>query len=166
MTIRKIDEIVKLTSHPMEKFLDIDENSTEMVVTKRNTELLPYEQFDDKDKEIETDYQIVMDSALDIVDRVTGIMDKGAVEPKHIARLTEVVGQHLTIALSAAEKKAKLKENRDRLELRKTQKSGNGANITNFNIITDRNSLLKHLRQTVEGEYAVIENEQNDNKKE
>ena len=52
MAIRKIDEIVKLGTHPLEDFFDIEAGSTEMVTTHRRTEPAEYEPYDVKDKEI------------------------------------------------------------------------------------------------------------------
>jgi hypothetical protein len=145
MATRKIDEIVKLGSHPLEKHFDVEENSTEMVVYRRNTELEEYQEYDTKDKEIEQDYQLVMDRALDMADKLSEYIDGGA-EAKFLARLAEVAAQQLNIALSAAEKKAKLKDTKDKFVHRKNTTPGNKTiNNNNITITMDRNELLKSL---------------------
>lgn len=145
MAIRKIDQIVKLGKHPLEEHFDVEEGSTEMVVSTRKTELGPYEAYDAKDKEIEEDYQLIIDSALDMVDRLKEHIDGGA-EAKFLARLTEVAGQQLGIALSAAEKKAKLKDNKDKFIHRKNTAPGNKTiNHNNMTIVMDRNQMLKSI---------------------
>jgi len=145
MAIRNIDKIIKLGSHPLEDHFDIDKGSTELVVTKRKTELGKYESYDDKDKEIEEDYQMIMDSALDMVDRVREHIDGGA-EAKFLARLAEVAGQQLSIALNAAEKKAKLKDSKDKFNFRKATAPGSKTiNNNNMTIVMDRNEMLRAL---------------------
>lgn len=159
MTIRKIDEIIKLGSHPLEEHFDIEERSTEIVLTKRNTELEPYDSYDHKDEEIEKDYQMIMDSALDMVDRLKEHIDGGA-EAKFLARLSEVAGQQLNIALSAAEKKAKLKDNKDKFNHRKATAPGT-KNITHNNtiIVADRNAMLNEILNSgnvIDGEVVEV----------
>lgn len=145
MSIRKIDEIIKLGSHPLEDHFDIESKSTEIIITKRETELEPYDLYDKKDTELEQDYQMVMDSAMDMVDRLKEHIDGGA-EAKFLARLAEVAGQSLGIALNAAEKKAKLKDSKDKFTHRKNTTPG-PKNVTqnNTTIIMDRNQMLDAL---------------------
>lgn len=144
MSIRKIDEIVKLGKHPLEEHFDIERGSTEIVVTKRNTELTEYQPYDEKDKELEQDYQLVMDSALDLVDRLREHIDGGA-EAKFLARLAEVAGQNLSLALTAAEKKAKLKDNKDKFNFRKSAAPGNKNITNNTTIIATQSEVLAAL---------------------
>lgn len=142
MSIRKIDQIIKLGSHPLEEHFDIESKSTEIVTTKRETELEKYELYDSKDTELEQDYQMVMDSAMDMVDRLKEHIDGGA-EAKFLARLAEVAGQQLGIALSAAEKKAKLKDSKDKFVHRKNTTAGpKSITQNNTTIIMDRNQML------------------------
>lgn len=155
MATRRIDEIVKLGTHPLEKHFDIDEKSTEMVTTNRKTELEVYEPYDTKDKEIEEDYQIIMDTALDMVDMVKTRIEEGA-EAKFLARLIEVAGQQMNIALSAAEKKAKLKDNKDKFNFRKTTTPGHKT-VNNTTIIMDRNEMLANLLKPKEDDIIDIE---------
>lgn len=149
MAIRKIDEIVKLGKHPLEDHFDIERGTTEIVTTQRKTEVEDYEPYDSKDKEIEQDYQMIMDNALDMVDRLKEHIDGGA-EAKFLARLAEVAGQQLGLALSAAEKKAKLKDNKDKFIHRKNTSPGSKTiNHNNMTVIMDRNQMLDHLMKNM-----------------
>ena len=143
MAIRKIDEIVKIGTHPLEEFFDIEAGTTETVTTHRRTEPAEYEPYDGKDKEIEEDYQMVLDSAMDMVDMLKGIID-GGTDARFIARLSEVTGQQLNIALAAADKKAKLKDNKDKFEHKKATGPGSKTiNHNNMTIVMDRNQMLE-----------------------
>lgn len=156
MTIRNIDKLIGLTSHPLEGHFDLPPNSTEFVTTKRKTEPLAYEPYDEKDKEIEDDYQMVADAALDVADVLKGHIDGGAVEAKFIPRLAEVLGQQLNLALSAIDKKAKLKDNKDKFDFKKTTTSKVG-NVTNNNtLIMNRNDMLRLLMGKIEPDVAQI----------
>lgn len=163
MAIRKIDEIVKLGKHPLEEHFDIEQGTTEIVTTRRRTEPENYEPYDSKDKELEQDYQLIMDNALDMVDRLKEHIDGGA-EAKFLARLAEVAGQQLGLALSAAEKKAKLKDNKDKFIHRKNTAPGNKTiNHNNMTIVMDRNQMLQALlEQKPEDDIIDVEHKQID----
>lgn len=161
MAIRKIDELIKIGSHPLEAHFDIDDNSTEIVTTERKTELAPYEPYDKKDTELEEDYQMILDKAMDVVDVIKRQID-GNTEAKYLARLSEVLGQQLGVALSAAEKKAKLKESKDNLELKKA--GGGNKTITNNNVIfLSRDQMLEEVQRQheafIEGEATEVKQE-------
>lgn len=162
MTIRKIDQLIKLGTHPLEEHFDIDKGSTEIVTTKRNTELEKYAPYDAKDAEIEEDYQMVMDSAMDLADKIREQMD--GTEAKFLARLAEVAGQQLNIALSAAEKKAKMKDSKDKFEFRKTSAPGAKTVNNNLTVIMDRNEMLRAMlsleqpQNTIDVEAIEIDN--------
>lgn len=168
MTIRKIDEIVKLSKHKLEEHFDIEPGTTELVIKQRKTELEQYDQYDSKDRELEEDYQLIMDSALDITD-VLKEQINGNVEGKYLARLVEVAGQHLNIALSAAEKKARMKDNKDKFILRKNTLPGSKTVNHNNTIIMTQSEALALLLQgdaaepPIDGEYEEVD-VPNDNK--
>lgn len=145
MAIRNIDKIIKLSTHPLESHFDIESGSTEIAISKRNTIPEVYAPYDSKDTEIENDYQLIMDTAMDMVDVIKTHIDSGS-EARFLARLSEVAGQQLNIALSAAEKKAKLKDSKDKFDFRKATAPGS-KNITNNNmtVIMDRNQMLEAL---------------------
>lgn len=163
MAIRKIDEIVKLGKHPLEEHFDIEQGTTEIVTTRRRTEPENYEPYDSKDKELEQDYQLIMDNALDMVDKLKEHIEGGA-EAKFLARLAEVAGQQLGLALSAAEKKAKLKDNKDKFIHRKNTAPGNKTiNHNNMTIVMDRNQMLQALlEQKPEDDIIDVEHKQID----
>lgn len=163
MAIRRIDELVKIGTHPLEQHFDIPANSTEIVVTTRQTELENYEPYDTKDKEIEEDFQMIMDTALTMVDMVKTRIDEGA-ESRFLARLVEVAGQQMNIALSAADKKAKLKDNKDKFNHKKNTLPGNTT--VNNTIIMDRNEMLAHLLKPTENDIIDIEHVEIENDKE
>lgn len=166
MAIRKIDEIVKMGSHPLEEFFDVDKNTTEIVSTERKTELTEYVVYDEKDKEIESDYQMIMDKALDLADRIKTHIDEGA-EAKFLARLSEVAGQNLNLALAAAEKKAKLKDNKDKFNHKKNVDANKSGPVTNNNtiVVMDRNEMLKRVIENIGNDDGIIDGEViNDNK--
>lgn len=147
MTIRKIDELIKISSHPLETHFDIEEGSTEVIVHKRKTELEPYSEYDAKDAEIEQDYQAIMDTALDMADKIKEHIDQGA-EAKFLARLAEVAGQQLNIALSAIEKKARLKDNKDKFVHKKTAGAGKSVTNNNLTIFMERNAMLREILES------------------
>lgn len=155
MTIRNIDKLIGLTSHPLESHFDLPAESTEIVISKRSTIPAEYKLYDEKDKEIEEDYQMVADAALDVADLLKEHIDSKAIEAKFIPRLAEVLGQQLGIALSAIDKKAKLKDNKDKFDLRKST-VGKG-NVTNNNtIIMNRNDMLNLMMQKSQAADAEI----------
>lgn len=138
MATRKIDKIVKMGDHPLEKFFDIEENTTEIVEYKSKIELEEYDDYDNKDKELENDYQIIMERALDLADILKEQIESNQ-EPKYLARLAEVTAQQYNVALNAADKKAKLKDNKDKLNQKKSTSVNNTYNQT---VVMDRNSML------------------------
>lgn len=144
MTIRKIEQIKELVDHPLEEFFNIEPSSTEVVKYKRKTELTPYQEFDDKDTEIEETYQEIYDAAMTGYDNLQEMIDTA--DTKFAARLGEVSVQHLNVALAAAGKRASLKENKDKMVARAKTAGAKGGNTTNnIVLVEDRNELLRRL---------------------
>lgn len=141
MTIRKLDQIEKIVSHPLEDFFNIEPESTKIVRTERSTELLDYEEYDEKDKEIESSYQEIADAAMSLFGDLRDMMDTA--DTKLVARLTEVSGQMLGTALSATNRKAALKDNKDKLLAR--QRIAANKKGTNTLVVMDRNEMLRQL---------------------
>ena len=129
--------------HPMEDMLDIEPGTTQVPATiERSTELVAHEEFDDKDKEIEEQYQEVYDAAMGAFEQQS--MDSEVIEPKYRARNQEVAVQFLNAALQAAKEKGGMKQHKDKLNVAKVK--ANTAGTTNNNlIVADRNEILKHL---------------------
>lgn len=144
MTIRKIEQIKDVVSHPLEEFFNIEPTSTEVVKYQRKTELTQYQEFDEKDTELEETFQEIFDAAMTGYDNLQEMIDTA--DTKFAARLGEVSVQHLNVALAAAGKRAHLKENKDKLVARANAavaKTGNTTN--NIVLIEDRNELLRRI---------------------
>jgi len=143
------NKVVKTIEHPLEEVFDIETGTTEVEVYEREGELVNAREYDDKDKEIDSQYQEIYDSAMDGFDLLSDELH--TVEGKFKARVGEVSVQHLNAALNAASHKARLKEHKDKLEAKKT--SG-PSHVTNNNtlIVDDRTSLLTQLRRNMEGD--------------
>ena len=137
-------KIVKTIKHPLEEFFEIEPGTTEVVVFQREGELITAEGYDEKDVEIDEQFEEIYDSAMEGYDTLSEELHK--VEGKYKARIGEVSVQHLNAALNAANSKAKLKETNDKLEVKRT--SG-PSSVTNHNtlIVDDRGKLLEQLRK-------------------
>jgi len=137
------DEIqTKAIEHPLEEVFDIEEGTT-MVEYQEHvpTELVKHEQYDDKDAEIEDQFQEVYDKAMEAFEVQAEITDQ--VEGKYAARNAEVSAVFLNTALSAAKEKSGQKQHKDKLSIAK-QNVGKPGTVNN-NLIMDRNELIKML---------------------
>lgn len=142
MSNTKITKTKTTKEHNLEEFFDIERGSTEVVEVERKTELVEAEGYDEKDREIEEDYQEIYDRAMEGHDILADEVEE--CESKFKARIGEVSLQHLNVALNAASKKAALKQHKDKL--RHDEKNGNKGKVVNNNILIDRNDLLQQLK--------------------
>jgi len=126
------------TDHPMEGILNIEQGTTMIEQTQSSTQLVQHEDYDNKDVELEDQFQEVYDAAFDAFEAQNG--EAELVEGKYKARNAEVAANFLTTALNAAKEKADMKKHKDKLSA-----SSGGAQTVNNNIIIDRNELLKAL---------------------
>lgn len=141
----KVEEIT--VDHPLEHLFGIEPMSTLMPVVSSEMTSIDTQLFDDKDKEIETQFDQITALALDGYD--AQVMDLEKIDPKYRARSNEVAIQYLNTALSATQQKMNLKKHRDLL----TSKIVKGSsNITNNVLVADRNELL---RMMMNGESVV-----------
>ncbi len=141
----KIIETEKVISHPMEEIFEIEEHSTIVPYREVKTELVPYEPFDEKDKELEEQLQDLYDIALEAFEEQQS--DSDTIEPKFRARNAEVAVQYLKTALEAVQTKTNLKQHKDKI----TIKRETGGTVNNNVILTDRNAIIRALRgETVE----------------
>lgn len=140
MAKTKITETKKETTHPLEEYFDIEEGSTEIVEYERETELVESEDYDEKDNEIEENYQEIYDRAMEGYDVLADEIEE--CDPKYKARIGEVSLQHLNVALNAAKNKAHMKEHKDKLKAK--ERSGGNKTVNNT-LIVDRNTLLKEI---------------------
>ncbi|WAX21697.1 hypothetical protein [Stenotrophomonas phage RAS14] len=155
--MRNLEKIKQLGSHPLEDILGIESNSTEIVKFERNTELQPYEHFDDKDTELENQYQEIADLAITAYKNLEQTMETA--EPKFMARLTEVGQQSLNTALSALNARAKMKEAKDKALAKAAQASSKGNTTNQAVFILDRNQALQMVKQQMAEVEEVIEGE-------
>lgn len=141
----------KLVEHPMEGILDIESKSTSIPITERQTTDIAEtttEAYDDKDIEIETQFQEVYDAAMDAFDDQNSQTDQ--VEGRYQARNGEVAAQFLNTALQAAKEKSNTKQHKDKLSIARGKLTGAG-NATGGNlIVADRNDILKAFQDISE----------------
>lgn len=136
----KYSQMEKEIDHPLEDLLDIESGTTIVEYEEREpTILVEHEAYDEKDHEIEEQFQEVYDLA---ISAYTNSSDRNeGIEPKYRARNEEVAMSYLTIALSAARDKSHMKSQKDRTE-KMASKQGT---TTNNNLIVDRETLLNML---------------------
>lgn len=132
----------KTIKHPMEEVFDIEEGTTIVPYTEVSTEMVKAEEYDEKDSEIETQFQDVYDAAMTAFENQEDELD--VIDPKYRARTAEVAVQFLNTALNAAKEKANIKQHKDKLGVTKQQK---GSDVVNNNLIVDRNELLKMMAE-------------------
>jgi len=136
-------EIEVTIEHPMEEVLEIESGSTTMTrVERERQELTVVESFDEKDSEIEGQFQEVYNAAMDAFDQQS--VQAEIVEPKYKARNQEVAVQFLNTALAAARDKSNMKQHKDRIIVEQARKTGPKTLNQNL-IVGDRNEILKHL---------------------
>lgn len=123
-------EIEQFIEHPLEEAFDIEPGTTITTKTERSTELATTEQYDEKDEEIEGQFQEIYDAAM------AGFEDQSAeaevVEGKYKARNMEVATQLLTTALHAAKEKANQKKEKDKNDISQSKMST--QKVTNNNV--------------------------------
>lgn len=142
-------ETETLINHPMEGVLDIDPQSTMHNVLERQTTNIAAtttEAYDNKDTEIETQFQEVYDAAMDAYDSQMGTSE--LVEGRYAARNGEVAVQFLNTALAAAKEKSNVKQHKDKLSVSRGKISGTGTTNNNL-IVADRNDILKALAASI-----------------
>ena len=143
------NKVVKTIEHPLEDFFEIEEGTTEVEVYEREGELIRAGGYDDKDSEIDEQFQEIYDSAMEGYDLLSEELQ--VVEGKYKARVGEVGVQHLNAALNAASHKARLKEHKDKLES-KSKEAPSSITTNNTLIVDDRSAMLDQLRKSLEAE--------------
>ena len=155
----------KLITHPCEDVFDIESGTTEVVSEPpRHTQLVDVITYDDKDREIEENYQEIFDRAMDTFDDIQ--RDVEGMEGKYRARNHEVGAQFLNAALNAAKEKQKLKEHKDKLVGGSHQSpTGQVTNNTQINVATSTADLVRILQEQNGKEVAqnLSDNEGTDN---
>jgi hypothetical protein len=128
----------KIINHPFEDLFDIEPGTT-VVESKPPVigSLVDYDMYDEKDREIEGQYEMVFNSAFDSYQTTMLNIERGS-DPGNSHKNLEAANQFLSTALNAAKEKADLKFKKD--------KGKGSTNITNNNLIMDRDSLLAMIQ--------------------
>ncbi len=134
-------EIEVVIDHPLEELFDLEAGTTLMPRTEKETDLVPAEEYDDKDNEIEGQFQEVYDAALSAFE--DQVAEAELVEGKYKARNMEVGAQLLNTALAAAKEKSSLKQHKDKNAVSKGKLGGKTTN--NTLIVADRNEILRAM---------------------
>ena len=122
-------EIETLIEHPLEETFDIAPCTTISTKTERSTELAVTEQYDEKDEEIEGQFQEIYDAAMGAFEDQCA--EAEVVEGKYKARNMEVATQLLNAALHAAKEKANQKKEKDRNDIARNKVT---RKVTNNNV--------------------------------
>lgn len=144
----KITDAEREISHPLEEVFDIEENTTIVPYKKVKTDLVPYEPFDVKDEELESQLQELYDMAIEAFENQQSESD--TMEARFKARNAEVAAQYLKTALEAVREKRELKQHKDRIN---KKDSGTANNLT-----LSRNDIIKLLQgvkpvNTIDGDF-------------
>lgn len=145
-------KVVKQTGHPLEDIFGLPSGTTEVSVIQRNTQMVEHVDFDDKDTEIEEQFQEVYDVAMSTFENQVEMLERAETDPKYVARQMEVAAQFLNTALAAAKEKANLKTTKDKLLA--AQRTGQGGSIPGVGsgepVVMSHSALLKMLREAKE----------------
>jgi len=136
------DKTDKFIEHPLEELFDIEPGTT--LVSRPSTEisLIEHDDYDEKDKEIEEQFEQIYQKAIDAFEVQSDIVD--TVEGKYAARNAEVAATMLQAALAAVNGKKDIKQAKDKIKAKNGSDGGNNKAGTT-NIIIDRNDLLKEI---------------------
>lgn len=143
----KTVQVEKLSDHPLEQVFDIEENTT--IVTRVEavlTELVVADTYDEKDVEVEGQFQEVYSAAMAAFEATTNSIE--SMEPKYRARNEEVAVQYLNTALGAAREKALVKAHKDKLS---AVKAAAPSTVNNNFLVADRNEILKNFIKKATG---------------
>lgn len=130
--------VEQVIEHPLENVFGIEPRTTIIDVMQVESEVVEEKLYDDKDVEIENQYENIYNTALLAYAAQASTVSMGA-DPRSQARNMEVANGFLNTALAATKEKANLKQQKEKI---KTIKSSD-TNITNNNLIMDRNELLR-----------------------
>lgn len=127
----------------------------DIVVVDQQPIIRPAE-YDDKDGEIDEQFQEVYDKAMSAFEYQMERADSTDVEPKYVARMHEVAAGYLNAALSAAKEKAAIKSNKDKIV---TTMKKTAALTQNNTMIVTHGSLLDMLAKQFGEPGKIIEGE-------
>jgi len=147
MSHDKSHEIETAIFHPLEEVLDIESGSTLLPQIERESETVATNEYDNKDREIDGQFQEIYDAAMAAFE--TQVQEAEMVEGKYKARNSEVAVQFLNTALAAAREKSGMKQHKDKVAVaqNKLVNKPSVVNNTQNNIYGDRNEILKALNK-------------------
>lgn len=147
----------EVTTDLLEDVFDLTPCTTtkDIVVVDQQPIIRPSE-YDDKDGEIDEQFQEVYDKAMSAFEYQMERADSTDVEPKYVARMHEVAANYLNTALAAAKEKASIKSNKDKVVA--TVKKA-AAMTQNNTLVVTHGSLLDMLAQQFGEPGKVIEGE-------
>lgn len=128
--------------HPLEQVFEIEEGTTLMPTVVRTTEIVAVETYDDKDHEVEGQYQEVYDAAMGAFE--SQFQETELIEGKYKARSGEVAVQFLNTALQAAQAKGTLKQHKDKLTTDLNRNAG-PKTVNNNLIVASQSEMLERL---------------------
>lgn len=106
----------EITTDSLEDVFDLTPcTTTKDIVVVQQQEIVRPDEYDDKDSEIDEQFQEVYDKALSAFEYQMERADSTDVEPKYVARMHEVAAGYLATALAAANAKANIKNNKDKM---------------------------------------------------
>ncbi|MNC16470.1 hypothetical protein D3C75_643250 [compost metagenome] len=152
------NKVTKQTGHPLEDIFGLPTGTTEVTVIQRKTELVAHNDFDQKDSEIEEQFQEVYDVAMSTFENQVEMLERAETDPKYIARQMEVAAQFLNTALSAANAKASLKAQKDKmLAAQRTTQNTVQGNVGGGDgpVVMSHSALLKMLKEAKSNETGV-----------
>lgn len=134
----------EFVQHPFEDLFDIDSGTTLVNRPEFNDNgMVVYEQYDEKEKEIEEQYQTVYNAAFAAFTNQVMSAQMGD-NPAYHGKNLEAAAKFLATALDAVKEKAELKHKKD-----KSTAKPSATNVTNNNLIMDREDLINMLQGKV-----------------
>lgn len=143
MEINKVTE-THVVEHRLEEIFGIESGTTVIERDVLYSDTVESELYDEKDKEIDEQFQNIYDVALTAFADNAGLINTDE-DPKNSAKCMEVANSFLNTALAAAKEKANLKKNKDNL---KQNIAKSNAPITNNNLIMTRGELFAMISQS------------------
>lgn len=132
----KDDDDLKFMESPLEDIFGIEKGSTLSPIQVKDPDIVD-EGKDAEDKAIASQLATVYDYALESFETQTQLVN--TVDPKFAARNSEVAALYLRIALDSVNTRAKIKTNKDKLNIIKDKQGSSNPDL----ITADRNELLR-----------------------
>lgn len=157
MSNRKI--ITTSTTDVLEDVFNIEPGTTmSEIVVVEPTQMVRPPVYDDKDVEVDTQFQEVYDKALSAFEYQMERADSTDIDPKYVARMHEVAANYLNTALAAAKEKAAIKSNKDKINAVMKKAAANVT--TNNTVIMTHADAIRALRERKKEESGdIIEGE-------